>query len=107
MELYYILTGTGEMHIGIRSAPVHPGQIILIPRGRTQYIKNTGEGDLVFLCIVSPKWQAADEELAGEQPGSIVPAGKRSAGQEQAKRGPVKKGRTEKDTGPQIKRDRS
>ena len=51
------------MHIGTRSAPVHPGQIILIPRGRPQYIKNTGTGDLVFLCIVTPKWQAADEEL--------------------------------------------
>ena len=62
-ELYYILEGSGEMHIGSRSAPVHTGQIVLIPRGRSQYIKNTGSGDLVFLCIVTPKWQAADEEL--------------------------------------------
>ena len=38
-ELYYILEGSGEMHIGSRSAPVHPGQIILIPRGRSQYIR--------------------------------------------------------------------
>jgi mannose-6-phosphate isomerase-like protein (cupin superfamily) len=63
-ELYYILEGSGEMHIGTRSAPVHPGQIILIPRDRSQYIRNTGTGDLVFLCIVTPKWQAADEDLA-------------------------------------------
>ncbi len=63
VELYYILEGSGEMHIGSRSAPVHPGQIVLIPRGRSQYIRNTGKGDLVFLCIVTPKWQAADEEL--------------------------------------------
>lgn len=62
-ELYYILEGDGEIHIGTRSAPVHPGQIALIPRGRVQYIKNTGTGNLVFLCIVTPKWQAADEEL--------------------------------------------
>jgi mannose-6-phosphate isomerase-like protein (cupin superfamily) len=62
-ELYDILEGDGEIHIGTRSAPVHPGQIVLIPRGRAQYIKNTGTGDLVFLCIVTPKWQAADEEL--------------------------------------------
>jgi len=62
-ELYYILEGHGEMHIGSRSSPVHPGQIVLIPRSRPQYIKNTGAGDLVFLCIVTPKWQAADEEL--------------------------------------------
>jgi mannose-6-phosphate isomerase-like protein (cupin superfamily) len=63
VELYYILEGSGEMHIGSRSAPVHAGQIVLIPRGRSQYIRNTGSGDLVFLCIVTPKWQAADEEL--------------------------------------------
>jgi mannose-6-phosphate isomerase-like protein (cupin superfamily) len=63
IELYYILEGEGEIHIGTRSAPVHPGQIILIPRGRKQYIRNTGSGNLVFLAIVTPKWQAADEEL--------------------------------------------
>lgn len=62
-ELYYILDGSGEMHIGTRSAMVHRGQIVLVPKGRTQYIRNTGPGDLVFLCIVSPKWQASDEEL--------------------------------------------
>jgi mannose-6-phosphate isomerase-like protein (cupin superfamily) len=62
-ELYYILEGSGEMHIGSRSEPVHAGQIVLIPRGRSQYIRNTGAGDLIFLCIVTPKWQAADEEL--------------------------------------------
>jgi mannose-6-phosphate isomerase-like protein (cupin superfamily) len=63
MELYYILGGSGEIHVGTRSAMVHAGQIVLVPRGRSQYIRNTGSGDLVFLCIVSPKWQAADEEL--------------------------------------------
>jgi mannose-6-phosphate isomerase-like protein (cupin superfamily) len=67
IELYYILEGTGEMHLGVRSAPVHPGQIVLIPKGRKQFIRNTGTKDLVFLCIVSPKWQAADEELVDER----------------------------------------
>ena len=62
-ELYYILEGTGEMHIGRESTPVHGGQIVYIPRGEQQHIRNSGSGDLVFLCIVAPKWQAADEEL--------------------------------------------
>jgi mannose-6-phosphate isomerase-like protein (cupin superfamily) len=44
-ELYYILEGHGEMHIDNRSSPVHPGQIILIPQGRPQYIRNTGTED--------------------------------------------------------------
>jgi len=62
-ELYYILHGTGEMHIDGESAPVRPGQIVHIPPGARQFIRNTGTGDLVFLCIVAPKWQAGDEEL--------------------------------------------
>jgi mannose-6-phosphate isomerase-like protein (cupin superfamily) len=63
-ELYYILEGTGEMHIDGEVSVVVPGQIILIPPLKVQYIVNTGAGDLVFLCIVSPKWQAEDETLA-------------------------------------------
>jgi mannose-6-phosphate isomerase-like protein (cupin superfamily) len=99
-ELYYILEGTGEMHIGTRSEPVHAGQIILIPRGRSQYIKNTGSGDLVFLCIVTPKWQAADEELVDCKPGKTVSAGMRAAAGEPAKRRPAKTVRTSGDTSP-------
>ena len=63
-ELYYILKGAGEMHIGSEVSVVKPGQVILIPAEEDQYIVNTGADDLVFLCIVSPKWQAEDETLA-------------------------------------------
>jgi mannose-6-phosphate isomerase-like protein (cupin superfamily) len=62
-ELYYILSGSGEMVIDSEQAPVREGHIVLIPPGARQYIKNTGTADLVFLCIVAPKWQAGDEEL--------------------------------------------
>jgi len=62
-ELYYILEGDGVMHIGSEKEPVKPGQIILIPPGSTQWIENTDTCDLVFLCIVSPRWQESDEEL--------------------------------------------
>ncbi|MEI7857536.1 MAG: cupin domain-containing protein [Methanomicrobiales archaeon] len=62
-ELYYILEGSGEMHIDKEAAPVSPGQIILIPPHARQWIRNTGNENLVFLCIVSPKWEAADEVL--------------------------------------------
>jgi cytosine deaminase len=64
-ELYYILGGRGEMHIGAEQNPVFPGQIVLIPPGALQWIRNTGPEDLVFLCIVCPKWQAGDEVLPG------------------------------------------
>ena len=64
-ELYYILDGTGEMHIGSESARIRKDQVVYIPPGARQYISNTGPGDLVFLCIVAPKWQASDEEIVG------------------------------------------
>ena len=62
-ELYFILDGVGEMHIDNESAPVSPGQCILIPPQARQWIRNTGKENLVFLCIVSPKWQGGDEVL--------------------------------------------
>ena len=62
-ELYYILKGVGEMHIENESAPASEGQCILIPPQARQWIRNTGKDDLVFLCIVSPKWQVDDEVL--------------------------------------------
>jgi mannose-6-phosphate isomerase-like protein (cupin superfamily) len=62
-ELYYILEGTGEMHIGEETAPVSPGQIVLIPPDAAQHIRNTGAGPLMFLCIVDPAWCAEDETL--------------------------------------------
>jgi len=66
-ELYYILAGSGVMHIGDESAPVRPGQIVLIPPGVVQHIRNAGNDDLVFLCIVAPKWQADDEVLVPQK----------------------------------------
>jgi len=62
-EIYYILEGTGEMHIGKEQALVRAGQVVHIPPGARQFIKNRGNTDLVFLCIVAPKWQADDERL--------------------------------------------
>lgn len=63
VELYYILEGDGEMHIGNEQASVRAGQIVYIPPGARQFIRNCGTGDLVFLCIVSPAWRADDEHL--------------------------------------------
>jgi mannose-6-phosphate isomerase-like protein (cupin superfamily) len=51
------------MHIDDEHAPVREGQIVLIPPGSRQFIGNTGTVDLVFLCIVAPKWQPDDEIL--------------------------------------------
>src|SRR3989338_3425896 len=62
-EVYYILEGQGEMHIGDEAAPVRSGQAIVIPPKATQYIRNIGSGDLKFLCIVDPAWKISDESV--------------------------------------------
>lgn len=62
-EVYYILEGEGIMYVDDESAAVHPGHAIYVPPNSTQHIKNTGNSDLKFLCIVDPAWNPEDEEV--------------------------------------------
>ncbi|WP_416670772.1 cupin domain-containing protein [Egbenema bharatensis] len=62
-EVYYILEGTGEMHIDEETQPVAPGDAIYIPPDAMQYIHNNGTIPLVFLCIVDPAWRKEDETV--------------------------------------------
>lgn len=62
-EVYYILSGRGLMHIDEATAAVEAGDAIDIPPGSEQWIENTGEDSLAFLCIVDPAWRAEDEEV--------------------------------------------
>ena len=62
-EVYYILEGEGQMHIDDESSGVVPGQAVFIPANSSQYIENTGNEDLVFLCIVNPAWKSEDEVI--------------------------------------------
>jgi mannose-6-phosphate isomerase-like protein (cupin superfamily) len=62
-EVYYILGGTGEMTFGNDRAQVSAGQAVYVPPCSVQSIRNTGEEDLVFLCIVDPAWKPEDEEV--------------------------------------------
>lgn len=62
-EVYYILSGTGEMHINEEAQSVEPGDAIYIPPHARQFIQNTGTIPLVFICIVDPAWRQADETV--------------------------------------------
>ncbi|MHA1964419.1 MAG: cupin domain-containing protein [Candidatus Thorarchaeota archaeon] len=62
-EVYYILKGEGLMHIDDETEKVSPGDTVYIPPKGIQYIENTGEVNLEFLCIVFPEWQPDAEEL--------------------------------------------
>jgi mannose-6-phosphate isomerase-like protein (cupin superfamily) len=65
-EVYYIIEGRGLMHINDETCEVGPHCVIYIPPDSVQYIENTGEGDLSFLCIVDPAWRRQDEEILDE-----------------------------------------
>ncbi|MHA2406446.1 MAG: cupin domain-containing protein [Candidatus Hermodarchaeia archaeon] len=62
-EVYYFLDGSGMMHIDDETFEVGPGSLVYVPPNATQYLTNTGEIDIVFLCIVDPYWRPEDEEL--------------------------------------------
>jgi mannose-6-phosphate isomerase-like protein (cupin superfamily) len=62
-EVYYILSGEGEMHIGEEVQRVVPGDAVYIPPDAVQYIHNSGNEPLVFICIVDPAWRKEDETV--------------------------------------------
>ncbi len=57
IERYIIIEGQGAVEIGGQAAlDVRPMDVINIPAGVSQRIKNTGETDLIFLCICTPRF---------------------------------------------------
>lgn len=62
-EVYYILSGQGKISVDNETADVEAGDAVDIPPGSVQSIRNTGETDLIFLCIVDPAWQTEDEGI--------------------------------------------
>ncbi len=62
-ELYYIIEGQAIVHVEGERLSVKSGDSILIMSGKTQYVENTGDQKLTFLCIVSPAWEEAKEEI--------------------------------------------
>lgn len=56
-ERYVILEGRGVVEVGgLPATEVGPGDVVRIPAGERQRIRNAGEGDLVFLAICTPRF---------------------------------------------------
>jgi len=62
-EVYYILSGSGEMHVDDETQVVEPGDAVYIPPNARQFIRNRGSEPLVFICIVDPAWRQEDEAV--------------------------------------------
>ena len=59
-ERYVLLAGSGLVEVeGVAAQQVGPGDTVLIPPGARQRIANTGEADLVFLAVCSPRFDSA------------------------------------------------
>lgn len=56
-ERYVVLEGSGLVEVeGLVSQSVSSGDVVTIPPGARQRIASTGEVDLVFLAICSPRF---------------------------------------------------
>ncbi|MCC6725595.1 MAG: cupin domain-containing protein [Saprospiraceae bacterium] len=66
-ETYYILEGIGQIFIEGKVFSLQKNDVAFVPANALQWVKNTGEATLSFLCIVSPPWSAAGEEVYDEK----------------------------------------
>lgn len=57
-ERYVVIRGQGQMEVeGLAPAPIESGDVVLVPAGNKQRVTNTGEEDLIFLCICTPRFE--------------------------------------------------
>lgn len=60
-EIYFVTRGQGIVHIDDESSDIAENQAVYIPPLSRQFIENTGQTNLEFLCIVEPAWKQEDE----------------------------------------------
>ena len=58
-EVYVVIEGTGEMEVGEDRFRVSAGDKVMIPAGVPQRITATGEEDLRFYCLCTPRFLPA------------------------------------------------
>ena len=58
VERYLILEGEGQVYLDTQSAQaVSKDDVVYISPSKSQYIRNTGKQDLVFLAICTPRFE--------------------------------------------------
>lgn len=58
-ERYVVLEGHGRAEVGDQAYDVQPGDVVIIEPGLPQRITNTGDADLVFLAVCTPRFEPA------------------------------------------------
>lgn len=59
-EIYYILTGTGEMTVGDETRAVGAGDAVYIPTGQRHTLTNTGAEPMRIVLVCGPAFYFAD-----------------------------------------------
>jgi mannose-6-phosphate isomerase-like protein (cupin superfamily) len=58
IERYIVSEGRGRVEVGdFPATEVGPGDVVVIPAGSRQRITNTGDADLIFYCVCTPRFQ--------------------------------------------------
>lgn len=68
VERYLILADTGIVEIAGQSAPVAPGDRVLIPADTPQRITATGPAPLEFHCLCTPRFRPENYVDLGDPP---------------------------------------
>ena len=68
-EVWYFLTGTGEVWIGGKTGRVTEGSTVVIPTGVPFQFRTLGDEPLRFLCFTSPPWPGDGEAVPVEEGG--------------------------------------
>lgn len=55
-EIYFVMSGTGEMTVGDESRRVVYGDAVWVPAGVSHSLLNSGEDTLFILVVASPGW---------------------------------------------------
>lgn len=55
-EIYFILSGSGEMRVDNEKRQIGPGDAIWIPAGSEHALMNNGDGECSILVVASPAW---------------------------------------------------
>ncbi len=59
-EIYIITAGEGKVAFGgLEPTIVSAGDVVVIPIGASQKITSTGQTDLVFYCVCTPRFKEA------------------------------------------------
>ena len=55
-EIYFVMNGSGKMHVDEDSRQVGPRDATWIPAGSSHSLLNNGDENLLILVVASPNW---------------------------------------------------